>query len=180
MCPACGHPQEVAERCAACGAALPTPLREGAEAGEPVTGSPFVSTVTTALRLGETELFLRGDALELRRPRGSSMLRVADLEAFRIARWPLFELLAAGFGFAGLAALVHSRNLRLLLLLLDLVMLACAFLYGRYRFTARSKGRGVVSASVVARRGSKEEQQVKQGLSALRAFLTIRGVEERP
>lgn len=177
MCPSCGHPQEAAERCAACGAALPPSLR--GEPGEaPPPPAPPRPQPRQSVRIGQTELLLRGDTLELRRFGKSRALSTGELVGFHVSKRPLIEALAAGFVFAGLAALVHSRDLRLLLLLLDVLMLAAAFAYSRYRFVALTRGKELLVASMIVRRRSREERALREGLSALRAFLSLRGVAE--
>lgn len=184
MCPACGHPQEAAEKCSACGAILPTPLREQSapepprpasnQAAPPRPAPPLRSSV----RVGQSELFLRGDALEIHRGGRTRSVPTAALAGFQLSRRPMIEALVAGFAFAGLAALVHSRDLRLLLLLLDLLMLAAAFAYNRYRFAALTRDKELIVASMVVRRRSQQERELREGLAAVRAFLTLRGVTE--
>lgn len=130
------------------------------------------------MRIGQSELLLRGDTLELRRNGEVRSLPTAELAGFQISRRPLIEALAAGFAFAGLAALVHSPDLRLLLLLLDVLMLVAAFAYSRYRFVALSRSQALLIASGVVRRRSREERELREGLAAVRAFLSLRGVPE--
>lgn len=126
------------------------------------------------LRIGQRRVRLLGDSLEL----DGAAVTARSLQGFRLSRRPLLGAIALGFLFAGLAALVQSRDVRLLLLLLDGVMLLGAFLYARYRFAALTEAGEVIAASMVVRRGSREERELREAFARLRAFLSVRGVRE--
>jgi hypothetical protein len=174
MCTRCGRPQRAgAGRCAACGAELPEaplPSPAGSSSG------PFLSAELSGGRV----LVGEGNRLSFR-PGASAtpfLLELPGLRRLSLVRRPRYEALLLTAVALGLLPFVPLAVARGVLGLVALAGVALALSGRRYTLVLESSGQVETRWDLGAvRRGSPQEQRLRDAWSTLSGVVRSRGVE---
>lgn len=175
MCPACGHPQEASERCVACGAALPPPVRGSAPANVAAAAPPEGALSVT---LAGRTVTLQHDRIAVA-ARERHVFPLAEVRAVQLSSRRLVEAFAVAALFAAAAAFGQNPALRMLFAALLIASLVAGVVYRRYslRIAPASSSVPPLSVSTVARAGSADAVRIDNAFAALHARLARDGVE---